>query len=138
MSVARESPRRAPGRRPLPSPMWKVMIAAHDVPPRWHIPASTVTLGAATAHAACVQAIRWAHRDAGVPPLLSMIALSMDHIRVEPARSVTARPRAAANNPTTPRGAKHHESETIGHPRSSSREKVLFRPCFLQTDVEAV
>ena len=98
---ARKRARRTPER--WPSPMWRVSVAEHDVPPRWHIPASTATLGAATAHAACVQAIRRAHRDAGVPPLLSMIALSLDHVRAEPARRHD-KTEGSSDNPTTPRG----------------------------------
>ncbi len=81
MSAARESPRRAPGRRPLPT--WEVAIGEHDIPPRWRIPAGTVTLAAVSAEAARTMAVRAAHRDAGVPPLLSMIALSLDHTRAE-------------------------------------------------------
>jgi len=81
MSVARESPRRAPERRP--SPMWKVTIAGHDVPPRWRVPAWTVTLGASTGDAACAQVVRWAHRDAGVAPLRSLLAVSLAHAHAE-------------------------------------------------------
>ncbi len=70
--------------------MWRVTIAEHGVPPRWHIPAQEVTVGAGTAAIACRTAIRFAHRDADVPPLRSMLAVSMEYARAEPARSQVA------------------------------------------------
>lgn len=73
--------RRAPDRRPLP--MWRVSISEHDVPPRWHIPASTVTLSAVSAKAACCQVVRWFHRDVGVPALRSLLAVSLVHAHAE-------------------------------------------------------
>jgi hypothetical protein len=82
-AVARRR-RRASGPRWLPS--WRVTIAEHHLPPRWHVPARSVTLGAGSAEAACRFVVRWAHRDAGVPPLRSMIAVSMRYTRVERAR----------------------------------------------------
>lgn len=74
-------------RRVLPAPrmpMWRVTIAAHDVPPRWYVPARVVELGSYTAGGARDQALRWAHIDAGVPALRSLLRLSVEHARVEP------------------------------------------------------
>jgi hypothetical protein len=75
-------------REPLPS--WTVTIAEHDVPPRWHVGARTVTLGASTARIACSTAVRWAHADAGVPPLRSLLGVSMAHASAKPERAVAA------------------------------------------------
>lgn len=55
------------------------------------IPAQTTTLGAVSAEAACCQVVRWAHRDAGVAPLRSLLAVSLAHAHAEPTR-----PRQAA------------------------------------------
>jgi hypothetical protein len=77
-------------------PMWKVTIAEHDIEPRWHIPARAVELAATTARIACSTAVRWAHADAGVPPLRSMLALSMAHASARPARTPAVRSEVAA------------------------------------------
>ncbi len=50
------------------SPGWRVQVAEHDVPPRWHVPARVVEVPAADAGQACAFVIGWAHCDAGVPP----------------------------------------------------------------------
>jgi hypothetical protein len=76
--------------------MWKVTIAEHHVPPRWDVSARTVEVAAPTAQTACVIAVRWAHIDADIPPLRSMLAVSMAHATAEPARSTTARSETAA------------------------------------------
>jgi hypothetical protein len=76
--------------------MFRVTIAEHDIEPRWHIPARTVELGASTAESACSTVVRWAHIDAGVPPLRSMLALSLAHTHAEPTRSATVRSEIAA------------------------------------------
>lgn len=90
MSRTRHRPR-----GPWPQPMWTVTIAEHDVPPRWSIPAHTVTLGASTARIACSTAVRWAHCDAGVPPLRSLLAVSMEHASARPARTAMVRSEVA-------------------------------------------
>jgi hypothetical protein len=74
--------------------MWTVEVAEHDVE-RWHIPAQTVELGADSAESASTVVVKWAHSDAGVPPLRSMLAASMEHVHAKPTRSATARLEAA-------------------------------------------
>lgn len=74
--------------------MFTVEVAEHDVE-RWHIPAQTVELGADSAESASAVVVRWAHIDAGVPPLRSMLALSLPHATAKPARSPTMRSEAA-------------------------------------------
>lgn len=78
-----------------PSPMWCVTVAEHDIPPRWRIPATQITVGASTAEAACHAAVRMAHIRADVAPLHSLLALSLGHVTAEPVRSSTARSEAA-------------------------------------------
>jgi hypothetical protein len=78
-----------------PRPMWTVEVAGHDVE-RWHIPAQTVELGADSAECASAVVVKWAHLDAGVPPLRSMLAVSMAYTTAKPARSPTTRSEVAA------------------------------------------
>ena len=61
-------------------PMWEVRIAAHDVAPRFRVPARTFTLGGSHQHAK-LRAIQWAHADAGVPPWKPCIRESWPHIK---------------------------------------------------------
>jgi hypothetical protein len=63
----------------LPPQTWKVRIAAHAVPPRWLIPSQTVRLPAPDAEDACLRAVRWAHADADVPPMRSLLRRSLQH-----------------------------------------------------------
>jgi hypothetical protein len=77
-------------------PMYRVTIEAHDIPPRWRVPAQTIEVGASTAEIACRAVVRFAHRDAGVPPLRSMLALSLEHTIAKPARSPAMRSEMAA------------------------------------------
>jgi len=67
--------------------MWKVTIAEHDIPPRWHVDAQEVTVGAVTAESACNAAVRTAHVVAGVAPLHSLLALSLARTHAKPMRS---------------------------------------------------
>ena len=76
--------------------MWKVTNAEHYVPPRWDVPARTGELAAPTAQSACVIAVKWSHIDADIPPLRSMLAVSMEHASAEPMRSPTMRSELAA------------------------------------------
>lgn len=62
-------------------PMWRVTIAAHDVPPRWHVPARTTLTGSPTAEMACRFAAQEAHRDAGVPPMRSLLRQTLPHVK---------------------------------------------------------
>jgi hypothetical protein len=89
---ARRRARRAPDGWRLP--LWKVTITEHSVS-RYYIPADTVKVPASTPKIARSVAVRWAHRDAGVPPLRSLLAVSMEHAHADPARSATVRSRAA-------------------------------------------
>lgn len=94
MSTAAKSKAPAKHRRALPAwglSMWRVTIDAHDVPPRWHVPARTVELGAFTADGARESVARWAHVDAGVPPLRSLPRLTLAHTRVEPLPAASGR-----------------------------------------------
>jgi hypothetical protein len=93
MSTPRKRTRRAPER--WPQPMWKVTIAEHDIPPRWHIPATQITVGAVTAESACHAVVRMAHIRAGVAPLRSLLALSMAYAHAEPVLSPATRSEAA-------------------------------------------
>jgi hypothetical protein len=74
------------GRNPLArrTQMFEVAIAAHEVragPKRTvAVPASTVNLGGRTAQSAKLDAIRAAHRAAGVPPWKPCIRESWRHI----------------------------------------------------------
>jgi hypothetical protein len=60
-------------------PLWEVRIAAHRVG-RWEVPEGTTTLGGSVEHAK-LRAIRWAHTDAGVPPIRSLIRESWPHVK---------------------------------------------------------
>lgn len=84
----RKRTRRTPDR--WPQSMWKVTIAEHHVPPRWDVPARTVEVAAPTAQSACVIAVKWAHIDAEVPPLRSMLAVSMQHAHAKSVRTASA------------------------------------------------
>jgi len=94
MSKPRKRARRTPER--WPSPTWRVTISAHDIPPRWDVPARTLELGASTAESACRTVARWAHIDAGIPPLRSMLAVSMEHASAERAENPATRSEMAA------------------------------------------
>lgn len=61
---------------------WQVVVAAHTVA-RWDVPARTTVVGAETAEHARVTVLRWAHADAGVPPLRSMLRAAWQHVRAE-------------------------------------------------------
>ena len=93
MSTPRKRTRRAPER--WPQPMFKVTITKHDVPPRFHIPATQITVGASSAESACSMVVRMAHIDAGVAPLRSLLALSLAYATAVPARSPAVRSEAA-------------------------------------------
>jgi hypothetical protein len=75
--------------------MWRVTIAEHDIPLRWHVAAREVTVGAATSESACSMVVRMAHIDAGVAPLRSLLALSLAYATAVPARSPAVRSEAA-------------------------------------------
>lgn len=75
--------------RTLP-PLWEVAISAHDVPPRWHVPAATSCIAAVCARQAREFAAREAQRAAGVPPLRSLLAMSIRHAQATPARRTAA------------------------------------------------
>lgn len=75
---------RKPRRSSAPAmPMWRVTITAHDVPPRWHVPASIVEMGSPTADLARYFAVQRAHIDADVPAMRSLLALSLRHARAD-------------------------------------------------------
>jgi len=67
--------------------MWRVQLAAHAVPPRWHVPAQTVELPAVDAEQACGFAISMAHAAAGVPPWKPCVRASLAFASVERARN---------------------------------------------------
>jgi len=71
----------------LPLRTWRVQIAAHDVPPRWRIPAQTVRLPADSADDARLFAVRTAHRAAGVPPWRPCVRESMRHATASEGRA---------------------------------------------------
>jgi hypothetical protein len=72
----------------VPLPMYQVKIAAHSVAPRWVIRARTIKLPAPDAEFARGRAIRWAHADAGVPPMLPLVRASLAHTTAEPVGEV--------------------------------------------------
>src|ERR1700690_1038548 len=63
--------------RLAPPLQWRVELAAHDLPPRWRVPARTARLPAVSAESACLRVIRWAHSDIGAPPWRPCTRLSM-------------------------------------------------------------
>ncbi|HZL06082.1 MAG TPA: hypothetical protein VFE45_11820, partial [Coriobacteriia bacterium] len=73
----RKRARHEPG--PPRLPLWRVTILAHEIPLRWSIPATQITVGAVTAESACHAVIRIAHIRARVAPLRSLLALSVQH-----------------------------------------------------------
>lgn len=68
-------------------PIWRVTIAAHDIVPRWHVPAHTTQLGRPTAELACRFAAQEAHRAAGVPPMRSLLRISLSYVKADPIAS---------------------------------------------------
>ena len=54
------------------------------MPPRWRIEARTITVAEGTAHDACRLAVRWAHRDAGVPPWRGCLRRSLAYATATP------------------------------------------------------
>jgi hypothetical protein len=59
---------------------FRVVIAAHPIPPRWEVPGAEVEVFAESEREARRQAVRSAHLDAGVPPLRSLLRLSWEHV----------------------------------------------------------
>lgn len=49
-------------------PAWRVTVAAHDVPPRWSVPAQVVKVYAPDETTARVLAVQSVARDADLPP----------------------------------------------------------------------
>jgi hypothetical protein len=66
-----------------PRPSYRVRIAAHAIPPRWFIPASSCTLLATSAEYACERAVRWSHADHDVPPWRPCIRRSLEFTTAE-------------------------------------------------------
>ena len=62
---------------------FRVSVAAHTVPPRWDIVAHERVVYERDEGAARVHGIRSAHRDAGVPPLRSLMRLSWRYVSAE-------------------------------------------------------
>lgn len=75
--------------------MWKVRLDAHRIEPHWDIPATRITVGAATSESACSMVVQMAHIRADIPPLRSMLAVSMEHATAMPTRSAAMRSEAA-------------------------------------------
>lgn len=75
--------------------MWKVCLDAHRIEPHWDIPATQITVGAATSASARHAVVQMAHIRAGVAPLHSLLALSVEHATAKPTRSSTVRSEAA-------------------------------------------
>lgn len=69
--------------------LWRVTVVEHAVAPRWTVPARETVVGAETAADARLTVLRWAHSDAGVPPLRSLLRVSWPSSRAE--RYVDAR-----------------------------------------------
>src|SRR5437870_4220274 len=63
-------------KRPQLPPAWRVLVDAHELPPRWHVPARAVQLAAPDAEFAIWRVISWAQSDAGVPPMRSFVRAS--------------------------------------------------------------
>lgn len=59
---------------------YRVSVAAHRIPPRWDIPAGERVVFERTEEAARTHGIRSAHRDAGVPPLRSLMRPSWRYV----------------------------------------------------------
>lgn len=62
--------------------LWRVAIRAHEIPPRWSVPKCVYELGSGSSEYAANRAVKWAHSDAGVPPLRSLVALSLEHVTI--------------------------------------------------------
>jgi hypothetical protein len=79
-----------------PPQMWKVKIGRHAVRPRWLVPARSSTVPAPDADYAIETVVRWAHRDAAVPPLRSLIKESVAYASATPVEECArSRPQAA-------------------------------------------
>ena len=66
---------------------WKVTIVAHEVRGKrrsWSIPERVSLPCEVSADAARALALRWAHRDADVPPLRSLLRQSWEFSSAEP------------------------------------------------------
>lgn len=63
---------------------YRVVIAAHAVPPRWKIPAYSGVHHATTAQVARLMAVRHVHIVAGVPALKSLLRVSWRHSQAVP------------------------------------------------------
>ena len=64
---------------------YQVAIRDHDVPPRWHIAAGSSRIHALSPSEAQLEAVRAAHRRAGVPPWKPCVRLSLQHTTSEQA-----------------------------------------------------
>jgi hypothetical protein len=64
-------------------PMWRVELAEHDVA-RWHVRARSAELPAPDGAYARARVVRWAHADAGVPSMRSLVRASMGHVTATP------------------------------------------------------
>ena len=62
--------------------MWRVTIPAHEVH-RWWVPECVAVVPGVSGEAACATVARWAHCDAGVPPLRSLTAITLVCSRAE-------------------------------------------------------
>jgi hypothetical protein len=69
-----------------PPPSYTVVIESHWLADRWFIPSTSSTLPAESSDAACLQAVRWAHRDAGAPPWRPLLDESLPHATAAPAK----------------------------------------------------
>lgn len=69
---------RAPS--PLARRLWDVVVAAHRVEPRWDVPELRVTLGGPRVEYAMLDALRMAHRAAGVPPWKPALRQGWPHV----------------------------------------------------------
>lgn len=58
------------------TPQFRVLIAPHDIPPRFRIEEQERLVYAADSRLARKYAIRSAHRDAEIPPLRSLLRVS--------------------------------------------------------------
>jgi hypothetical protein len=70
-------------------PAWRVTVAEHDVPPRWHIPAQVVKVYASDAKAARVSGTRAVQIAAGVPPMKPLRRITYPHTAASPLGRLT-------------------------------------------------
>lgn len=62
--------------------LWRVVITAHDVPPRWSIPDCVYELGGSERDALDC-AVGWAHQKAKVPPMKPLRRITAAHVKME-------------------------------------------------------